>query len=398
MLSSYSAATASDLINDINAANAAGGANTITLTAPTTSPYILTAVNNTSDGPTGLPVIAKKDRLTIVGSGDTIERSTASGTPDFRLLDVASGAALTLENLTLQNGLAFGSGSASEGGAIYSQDTLVLSAVTVQDNIAQGSNGVTKGGQGTPGNPGAGGGIWSHGSLTLENDTLVENNRSLGGTGGSGSQPPSGGIGGDASGGGLYVACGTVTLTGVSINNNLAWAGQGGRGYGVDGYIVAAPGNAFGGGVCVVTGAVNLSSDSVDGNQAAENNSAETSPAYCYGGGVYVGGGNVTLSNDAVNGNFAGGLPGLKLSFDARDAYGGGICVAAGTVTLSNDTVQNNVATGLDFALGAGVYIAPKATVYIDAFTVAHVISNTRWDQYLPSPTVDNIDGPYTQT
>ena len=48
LLSNYSAASVSALIADINAANTAGGANTITLTAPTTSPYALTAVNNGS--------------------------------------------------------------------------------------------------------------------------------------------------------------------------------------------------------------------------------------------------------------------------------------------------------------------------------------------------------------
>src|SRR5262245_2941922 len=128
-LSNFNAATVSDLIADINAANAAGGTNTITLTAPTTSPYVLTAVDNTTDGPTGLPVItggSKPDTLTIIGNRDTIERSTASGTPAFRLFDVASGASLTLQNLTLQNGLAFGSGSSAEGGAIFNQGTLVL--------------------------------------------------------------------------------------------------------------------------------------------------------------------------------------------------------------------------------------------------------------------------------
>jgi hypothetical protein len=82
LLSNYSAVTVSDLIADINAANAAGGTNTITLTAPTTSPYVVTAVNNSTDGPTGLPVIAggnarQADALTIVGNGDIIERSTA---------------------------------------------------------------------------------------------------------------------------------------------------------------------------------------------------------------------------------------------------------------------------------------------------------------------------------
>ena len=41
---SLTAATVPALIADINAANTAGGANTITLTAPSTSPYVLTAV------------------------------------------------------------------------------------------------------------------------------------------------------------------------------------------------------------------------------------------------------------------------------------------------------------------------------------------------------------------
>ena len=69
LLASYTALTVSDLIADINAANTAGGANTITLTAPTTSPYVLTAINNNTNpiagqpwyGANGLPVIAAND-------------------------------------------------------------------------------------------------------------------------------------------------------------------------------------------------------------------------------------------------------------------------------------------------------------------------------------------------
>ena len=45
LLTSYTAATVADLIADINAANKAGGTNTIALTAPTSSPYVLTAVD-----------------------------------------------------------------------------------------------------------------------------------------------------------------------------------------------------------------------------------------------------------------------------------------------------------------------------------------------------------------
>jgi hypothetical protein len=220
-LSSYTALTASDLIAYINAANSAGGTNTITLTAPTTSPYVLTAVDNSTDGATGLPVIRggnKADSLTIIGNGDTIERSTASGTPDFRLFDVASGASLTLNNLTLQNGYELGSGSSAEGGAIYNQGTLVLSAVTVQGNYAVGSAGQESvNSNNRAGADAAGGGIWSSGSLTCGNGTVIQGNKAFGGRGGAAPRYSDyGGNGGNGFGGGVYIASGTANLSGTA--------------------------------------------------------------------------------------------------------------------------------------------------------------------------------------
>jgi hypothetical protein len=370
LLSSYTAATVSDLINDINAANAASGTNTITLTAPTTSPYVLTAVDNTTDGANGLPVIMKGNTLTIIGDGDTIERSTASGTPAFRLLDLASRGSLTLENLTLQNGLALGSGSAADGGAIYNQGTLVLSAVTVQNNVAQGSGDKKSTG------PAAGGGIWSGSSLTLENGTLLQNNQAMGAPGFPGGQfqPPI--QGGDASGGGLYLSGGTANLTGASIDNDLALAGVGA--------------NAYGGGLYLAAGTLNLSSATVDSNQTTAR---DTLPAFenaCNGGGLYVAGGTANLSGDTLDGNtaseFLGGNQTSKITF------GGAIYVAArGTVTLCNDTVENNYASGQGF--GGGLYIAPEATVYMDPFTVANTINNR--DSSGLNGSTANIDGSY---
>ena len=129
--SNFTAVTGGDLIADINAANQLGGSNTITLVTVPDSSFALYAVDNTTDGATGLPVIATNDNLTIIGNGNVIERSTAAGIPACRLLDVASGAALTLENLTLQGGWAYGSGVSASGGAIYSQGSLTLNGVTV---------------------------------------------------------------------------------------------------------------------------------------------------------------------------------------------------------------------------------------------------------------------------
>src|SRR5262249_35734603 len=60
----YSAASVSDLIADINAANLAGEANTITL-----------APGNTFTLTTGELYIAANDNLTIIGNYDTIQRN-----------------------------------------------------------------------------------------------------------------------------------------------------------------------------------------------------------------------------------------------------------------------------------------------------------------------------------
>src|SRR5262245_30147052 len=100
----FSATSVPELIAAIDAANQTAEADAITLAAGTT--FTLSTVNNSTNGPTGLPTIAANSgNLTIVGNGDIIERSTATGTPAFRLFDIAAGASLILENLTLQGGL-----------------------------------------------------------------------------------------------------------------------------------------------------------------------------------------------------------------------------------------------------------------------------------------------------
>jgi hypothetical protein len=209
--SSFTAASVSDLIADINAANAAGGANTITLVAGTT--FTLTAVNNTTDGATGLPVIAANDNLSIVGNGDVIQRSTADGTPAFRLFDVASSASLALANMTLQGGMELATyvGTlVAGGGAIFNQGSLSLNAVTVQNNSVMEGNSF-------------GGGIDSvGGSLTL-NACTIRNNQAVGAD-----VTAPGQRGGLARGGGVYVGGGSASLTNVIVQNNSVQGGKGG--------------------------------------------------------------------------------------------------------------------------------------------------------------------------
>jgi hypothetical protein len=280
--SNFTAATVSDLIADINAANQAGGPNTITLVAGNT--FSLTNVDNTTDGATGLPVIAANDNLTILGNGDTIERSTATGTPAFRLFDVASGAALTLDNLTLQHGLAQAiprsSAPTAKGGAIYSCGALVLNDVTVQQNRAQGSFSSS----------GCGGGVFvGAGTADLTGDTFDDN------TVGTSSAPGLPGL--PAYGAGLCVADGTVTLANNTFDHNNS--------------------DFFGGGLAVLGGTVTLTGDTIDYNSCGAD-----------GGGLYVSGGSVTLTNEIVE-------------FNNADGKGGGLSIEGGAVSLDAYTVQH---------------------------------------------------------
>jgi hypothetical protein len=345
-LSSYTAASVSALVADIKAANLQGGANTIALTAPTTSPYVLTAVDNTTDGATGTPVIAKQDTLTIVGNGDTIERSTATGTPAFRLFDVAGGASLTLENMTLAQGLEQSAGA--KGGAIYNQGSLVLSQVNVSHNTAT-----------TGFADAAGGGIWSNGSLTVENSSFNSN------------------------------SAGPLTVEpGSSLSTH------------------SGPRNAFGGGICIAAGAANITGTTFKYNSATGGSNFYYGSS-AYGGAVYVASGTVTMSGDKlgplsyfIDGNYAaagGYYP------HVGKAQGGGLCVAGGSVTLTNDQISGNAAfgqNGVQFGQGPGIFIAPGATVYLDVSTRSNTVGNTappidgdHWGNYYGPP---NIHGVYT--
>src|SRR5690242_4345138 len=100
LLTAFIASSVADLVADINATNAAGGSNTITLTPGATFKVI--AADNTG---IAFPVIAAGNDLTIIGNGDTLQRSTAKSTPAFRLFYVSDAGSLTLSNLTLSNGL-----------------------------------------------------------------------------------------------------------------------------------------------------------------------------------------------------------------------------------------------------------------------------------------------------
>jgi predicted outer membrane repeat protein len=208
--SNYAAATVSDLIADINAANLAGGSNTITLAPKTT--FTLTTVNNTTDGGNGLPVIAANNNLTIDGNSDTIQRKSSS--PAFRIFDVAGRGSLALANLTLQNGTIASPGGS--GGCIFNSGTLSVSGCTLSGNSASVGGAIfnNNGGQATVqsstlcGNSGnQGGGILNFGSMMISGCTVSRNSATQ-------------------NGGGIHNE-GSMTITGTTVSRNDGRLGGG---------------------------------------------------------------------------------------------------------------------------------------------------------------------------
>ncbi|MGH7138967.1 MAG: hypothetical protein ACREHD_24745, partial [Pirellulales bacterium] len=249
------------LISAITTANADGQPTTIVLA--TNGVYDVSSIDNTVTffyGTTanGLPQIT--GNVTIDGNGATLERSSAAGTPAFRLLDLQSGE-LTLNNLTIANGEesrdALPAGSWALGGGILDlfASSLTLNGVTLQDNSVIGSTGAVggtgaggsttapnKGGTGGDGGIAEGGALYDlGGSVTIINSQITSNSATGGGggTGGDGLNLTNslgegyggdGGNGGLAEAGGVYAFGGTLTINNSTIAANSAVGGPGGQG------------------------------------------------------------------------------------------------------------------------------------------------------------------------
>jgi len=141
------------LIDAINQANTQGDKNLIRLQAGT---YTLTAVDNDTEGPNGLPVITSPLTITGHGAETTIIERDASA-PVFRFFMVAAQGTLSLKRLTLRGGGA--RFSSISGGAIFNDGTLTVTRSTLTANVAFG----------------AGGAIFNRGTLTVTRSTLTAN-------------------------------------------------------------------------------------------------------------------------------------------------------------------------------------------------------------------------------
>lgn len=144
--------TTTDLVNAVAAANSNPGADTIELPAGCT--YTFSTVDNWWYGPNALPAISSA--ITIQGNGAVLDSASTAGRLRFFFVgaDPSADATkdyttpgagnLTLEDLTLRNGLqkggdsSIGGGGAGLGGAVFNQGSLTLERVTLSGNKAQG--------------------------------------------------------------------------------------------------------------------------------------------------------------------------------------------------------------------------------------------------------------------
>ncbi|MCL4876277.1 MAG: DUF11 domain-containing protein [Anaerolineae bacterium] len=366
---------------------AGSGNDTIVLTANVT----LIAVNNTTNGANGLPSITSN--ITIRGNGFTIARSTAGGTPNFRLFHIAAGGNLTLERVIVDNGIS----SNAQGGAIYNLGTLNLDSSIVDDSLAAAPN--------TGGNDTAqGGAIYNSGILNITSTTISDSNVTVGAAGGVDSPQ----------GGGLYnAASGTVVMTNaLFINNNASSSGSAGADNADGGGIYNAgsltiinsafndndadadsgdAGDVARGGAIYNTGTLTVTGTTFDGSDldvdgGGNNDQALGVAVYNSGTATFT---NVSFANGDANAdgtgtgdqalggaiyNITGTVTLVNATFSNNDVNadtpgnngdigrGGGIYNASGTVTITHATFDNNDVDG-DTAEGGAIYNNAGATV-----------------------------------
>jgi hypothetical protein len=311
------------LITALNGANTNGGTNTITLAAGT---YTLRDVDNTTDGPNGLPSITST--LTITGAGadtTTIERQ-ASGSPtppQFRLLHVAATGSLTLNGLTLRGG----GGLGLFGGGIYNVGILTLTNSTLTANTAY-----------------SGGGIYNVGTATLTTCILTANTASR-------------------VGGGIENYGGTVTLTTCTLTANTAGGGGGGisSSYASGGSGTVTLSNSTLTANTAGTVGGGLFNSNYDGTVTLTNSTLAYNTAGPGGGGGIFNSGTATLTTCTLTANTANGpgggggginnsgfliLTNCTLTDNTTNFLGGGINNFLGIATLSNSTLAYNTAKG----------------------------------------------------
>lgn len=310
---------AAGLVDAISQANGRAGPDTIDLTAGCT--YVLTSAVSADNG---LPVVT--GQLTVRGHGATVKRGAAAA---FRILEVAPGAEVALDQIAVVGGLVSLSGPTAFGGGILNGGTLTVTRSEIRDNEVKGT-----------GSSAGGGGIANNGTATLDDTVLRGNRASATGTA----------IFAAVGGAVLNRDAGTMTITGGAVLDGTAVS------RGSSPFIFIASAGGVGN-----SGAITVSDTRIAGNRAA----AVGLRGQAGGGGMSVANGTVTLTGSAVHGNtaFATG--------EGAAAHGGGL-ENSGQTKLVATPVRDNRVSG-PVAQGGGIFNVRNRLVILDGKVTGNV-------------------------
>ena len=255
--------------------------------------------------------------LTILGPGPAslaVMRSTAPGTPDFRIFVISNGVTANISGLTIANGsVVSGSGFSMDGVSLAYEAT--------------------------------GGGLCNMGTLVLSNSVLSGNRAYASAGVGFTVAIDVAGPTYEAAGGGIYNAPGAnLTVINCTVSNNAAIA---------SGTVTNTIYLAYGGGIANDNATLRVLGSTLSGNTAgATNNGTATAT----GGGISSeNGGTVFVENSTLSGNranalavfnntlvAAGGFTPAITPVSAANADGGGLWNNGSAVALASVTVASN--------------------------------------------------------
>lgn len=313
--------------------------------------YVLDAVDHVDNGNNGLPAITSA--VAIEGNGATVTRAIDGNTgpmAPLRIFHVLAGGDLTLNDLTISNGLAAaggGGGIRNDGGGV------TLNRCTLTGNTTQGGNG---------------GGILNvRGAVRIDHSTIRDN------------------IAVDGMGGGVFNENGNLTVaeSQVSLNTAVA-ADSAARGAGLASRADGASSATLTISHSVVTSNDVDAPDGSGGGVAAWstgngvsilalNDTLVWANLAAHGGGLWIasapdGASSAAIDRSAIVGNRASG-------YGSEQGRGAGIENVAATTVIANSTIAQNAVAGLARSSGGGISNAsatglPPATVRLINATV----------------------------
>jgi hypothetical protein len=279
------------------------------------------------------------DDLTIDGPG--ARHLTISGNHASRVFDISGGVTVTIDGMTISDGLANGSSPvlASAGGGILNFGSLTLADVVLSNNRAVGDTGTSPTGR-VGGALGGGVANLGSGSLTISHSAFT-GNQALG------ADHSVGDLAGNALGGAI-ISVATASVSDSRFTHNVARAGS----------FCTGSLSATGAGGCINnSGSLTVTNSTFRHNQAIGGNDSSSPVRTGAGiGGAILSGGRLNPAvlvvsastfdhNQAIggNGNQSSSNPAPSIN-GPNDAFGGGIHLSGGTATISGSTLAHNAA------------------------------------------------------